>query len=188
MTDRLQVRTRMLTIQLDKIPQEDWYLKVPQWEKFPKIALASGQIEIGEKNKKPHWQIFIKAVDRITLRELFDMGLQGSQDPLEGHYLCPKRKKWIKMNENKALNYVRKDTIYPESRFTYPADTQCFVNAKRHWERVDEYDAIFEGIVLDKNGKIDPRHPNNKKRIIKLLQLNLEGVNGRSPDNGVSIW
>jgi len=173
MSNRQQVRSKVCTIQLDKVPKEDWYLKVPQWDKYPKIRSAYGQIELGEQNKKPHWQIFIEAVDRVTLQELWDMGLATSKNPHEGHWYCKKRDKWIQMRREKAIAYVTKDTEYPESRFEYPTDVSCFKKAKEHYARLGEYDGIFAGIILDEKGLVDLHIPKNNELLKKLIRLNL---------------
>lgn len=95
----------------------DPYSAVPDFSKMVGLKRAMGQLELGEKTGKKHWQIFLEFSYPIDPKRLHGLGMHVDGSKAFKH---PKA----------GRNYVRKDTPFLNSRFDWPDDDSAFTKVK----------------------------------------------------------
>lgn len=146
-----RVRNFMGTINFDnKIT--DPYKVLPDFSKFKYLKSAMGQLEIGEKSKLKHWQIFFEFSEGINPYDYSGLGVHwdtkysGKKHPAAGR------------------NYVRKATPYINTRFKWPSDIDNIQDKISYWDLCTEHDNAEKEYCKDKS----------KESIIRLIKANIK--------------
>lgn len=149
-----QIRSAMCTIHYNGDPYE----AVPDWEKLTFVKRAMGQLEIGEKTNKKHWQIFVECKYPIDPKRLQGLGMHVDTKNTHKH---PKA----------GRAYVRKHTPFVNSRFDWPEEASVFQTIKDQRKERKAYEKLGEQLI---EGKDKLGFFVNKEILKKMLKMNID--------------
>lgn len=142
-------RNFMTTINFDQ--DANPYKQLPIWANIPHLKRASGQLETCPTTGRTHWQIFLEMDSKVRPSSLRGYGMHISADHKDKH-------------PNAGRNYVRKQTLFPESRFDWPEEEDMY-EFNRERLRIE---------LFKKHKDLWPNCQNSKEEFMEALKNSIE--------------